>query len=774
MPRQAMRQQNVEMATHSVQMGKTVSSSQHAEAISHPVHDLDVWCFSSSLLYASMAWRIFGGDPDSRLTWSDIDWLNSTVHDAQGICEAQAQNSTITEGYANRRTILSNKKNLLRTQRCHSLLHAEFRKDLESGHYRHGYVSKSEKPLPHFENVCLIDALRALGAKVPYAADGRFWALEDGNRMLRPVCQLLDSVARPCFGKFGKYLVHYHDHFYALKTFDDAFSLTSKKNSVTFEDESRFNDLLSSPEITIWRLANDVVSAALQNYESFYNLLPGQGNIEDVICSCAGVEGWACANLSSCSRTHPQIDKSGGAFEPSSGAELTLNLPDEELPASIRQYAGAKFKTIITNGNGACAIHSVFGTHRPTHGDLFRPHARHFLRAKLGSTREEFRTGVSDNLLHKAVAEHLWMECIRPIARIKAKVDDQIPNVDHETRLIWKEIEARPDLCEILLERVQREHEHYAEFTRRRTAMVDAFALLCVRSLEHCFVRPLLTLVGLEDEYCNGPYEVEGEPLVQTKLDVLFLAHPRAAHLRRSVIESCGMDFLASLLEKVQDIVGNESFPSMFIEKLCAFGECIQAARNHPAAEDHAAIVFPLVFPSYVVAMTANADYYLSDLELLCLCRCCKQNVVICLHDIENSTLSYHKHAIVNDGAIVFTSIQVQPGQARVRSHFERLEVVEHTGKQCNSLPMGTGNLLDTLDVQRKGLKNNAPEAPGLDLSLDSLILGWVEGYWRRERGAREREHARGGCRALVSRRGDWMGGHSSEAPRMNMLQRFK
>ena len=35
-------------------------------------------------------------------------------------------------------------------------------------------------------NVCLVDTLRSLGRKVPYDRDGPFWALADGNTMLRP------------------------------------------------------------------------------------------------------------------------------------------------------------------------------------------------------------------------------------------------------------------------------------------------------------------------------------------------------------------------------------------------------------------------------------------------------------------------------------------------------------------------------------------------------------------------------------------------------------
>ena len=35
------------------------------------------------------------------------------------------------------------------------------------------------------KDVCLVDALRSLGVRVPYVRDGPFWAQADGNAMLR-------------------------------------------------------------------------------------------------------------------------------------------------------------------------------------------------------------------------------------------------------------------------------------------------------------------------------------------------------------------------------------------------------------------------------------------------------------------------------------------------------------------------------------------------------------------------------------------------------------
>lgn len=44
-------------------------------------------------------------------------------------------------------------------------------------------TTRSEPP---FTEVCLVDSLRALGFKVPYLGHGPFWAMQDGNAMLKP------------------------------------------------------------------------------------------------------------------------------------------------------------------------------------------------------------------------------------------------------------------------------------------------------------------------------------------------------------------------------------------------------------------------------------------------------------------------------------------------------------------------------------------------------------------------------------------------------------
>ena len=95
-----------------------------------------------------------------------------------------------------------------------------------------------------FEEVCLIDALRIAGVKVPYSQNGPFWALADGNSLLQPYGKQLRRIDE--LHPMHKYIMHLKDHFYAVKTFADSVILSEKRRSVEFEDITLFNEFYTS------------------------------------------------------------------------------------------------------------------------------------------------------------------------------------------------------------------------------------------------------------------------------------------------------------------------------------------------------------------------------------------------------------------------------------------------------------------------------------------------------------------------------------------------
>ena len=81
-----------------------------------------------------------------------------------------------------------------------------------------------------------------------------------------------------------------------------------------------------------------------------------------------------------------------------------------------------------------------------------------------------------------------------------------------------------------------------------------------------------------------------------------------------------------------------------------------------------------IVFPCYVTCVASNGSFYLSDWEILALCRCCQENVALFKNDVVHHSLTFHRSAIVDPlKPIVFIAIQVT-GEVRERSHFERLQ----------------------------------------------------------------------------------------------------
>ena len=86
---------------------------------------------------------------------------------------------------------------------------------------------------------------------------------------------------------------------------------------------------------------------------------------------------------------------------------------------------------------------------------------------------------------------------------------------------------------------------------------------------------------------------------------------------------------------------------------------------------------FDDVFPSYVDSMM-QSNYYLSDIELVAMCRCVGTNLAIFQHFMDTGKLMYINGCFVNaEAPLHLPSIQVNPNCDEVRSHYERLSIAE-------------------------------------------------------------------------------------------------
>ena len=109
-----------------------------------------------------------------------------------------------------------------------------------------------------YDDVCLVDAIRALGVHVQHTRAGPFWALKDGNAFLEPFKLKLVGSDRATLLDGGSYIVHVpttslgEQHFLAVKSVDgDALVFGGRGPS-----ECDVRALAIRDDISVFRLTN--------------------------------------------------------------------------------------------------------------------------------------------------------------------------------------------------------------------------------------------------------------------------------------------------------------------------------------------------------------------------------------------------------------------------------------------------------------------------------------------------------------------------------------
>ena len=304
----------------------------------------------------------------------------------------------------------------------------------------------------------------------------------------------------------------------------------------------------------------------------------------------------------------------------------------EGAPPTVPRCAAESMQLAKTVGDGACSIHSVFGERTPQ--GYYAAKARSFLREALGETAAIFRARLQDPAVEAQLASVLWLELILPIVSEHAGVMARQVRHSKEELLVWEELQRDRALLGLCVDTAVARAERRHVFNEKRQRMVAAFGTVCIEPLRESVVRPLLLSLDLLDDYCN-----EESCLGCSKYDALFQRRPEAKLYQQGVIESCGVDNLRNLLAKVQDVVGGLLEWSIQVERVFDFTACVEEASAAVPTEDAEPFpnFFARLFPVYVAAMSRK-EYNLSDLELLALCRCAQQSVVIFTYDVDTHT----------------------------------------------------------------------------------------------------------------------------------------
>ena len=106
---------------------------------------------------------------------------------------------------------------------------------------------------------------------------------------------------------------------------------------------------------------------------------------------------------------------------------------------------------------------------------------------------------------------------------------------------------------------------------------------------------------------------------------------------------------------------------------------------------------FARVFPSYMATITADIPgkhgYYLSDTELLALCRCQQVSVVLLQYIVDEDSLEYHSHTmspLANEIRWVSIRVLTKENQ-KLRTHFSKVVVEDVDGQPGVQKPIDNG-----------------------------------------------------------------------------------
>ena len=143
------------------------------------------------------------------------------------------------------------------------------------------------------------------------------------------------------------------------------------------------------------------------------------------------------------------------------------------------------FVSVITNGDGACGVHAVFG--KPSErGELFKECSRQVAATLLGPNPEALQHAGVDDRYIAAIGESLWNEFVKPVLDKKPAAEIM------EGLLFWKALQEQKP---VLVEQCIQSHTRYElvtkEHIRARHQFLAASHNLFQPDMELLFVRPL-------------------------------------------------------------------------------------------------------------------------------------------------------------------------------------------------------------------------------------------------------------------------------------------
>ena len=349
-----------------------------------------------------------------------------------------------------------------------------------------------------------------------------------------------------------------------------------------------------------------------------------------------------------------------------------------------------EYCTIPTNGDGACAVHSVFGVPCPARDNkLFVANARGRLVATFGRTAAEFRQRLQNDDLYTSVFSALWKDGLHPILLRECGSKAHL-NISATGEIVWSKVTANANIKQRLKKFVEEQvhrggidssysERAYQSFARICKPEYNGFLALFAECLEwDGSESPSLMEFG--QELVKGTREVmpdNNKP--STKLDAIL--DPRSCFnaIRRGFLEHHGRN-LTTVKMQLENLLSNVCTDLRTDPLLTDFQAAVASVANRQM-DDLLSIppnFIDEIWPFYVEALEdggANMSYWLSYDELMALASIARVNLIIVE---ERRDCFYYQGDTLGCGE---TASQDQPivvsvrggGSSRVESHFERL-----------------------------------------------------------------------------------------------------
>ena len=140
--------------------------------------------------------------------------------------------------------------------------------------------------------------------------------------------------------------------------------------------------------------------------------------------------------------------------------------PAEGVPAFLRDLLGKPVTMLRTRGDGACAIHSVYGEERG--GEIRKIGPRKFLRDAYGETASEFAERVQDDAVVEELAGVLWKELLKPCVLREVRGGGPVLRESRESKAVWERLRnTSPVVAEEIHDAVATDEALYQSFLQK-------------------------------------------------------------------------------------------------------------------------------------------------------------------------------------------------------------------------------------------------------------------------------------------------------------------